>query len=131
MGSFVLYSCTHWLRPRNRPLPPYLDLYTMALLVRQDRRHLFVAPRFKSRQIIGRDRLRSRLCCIIKKCYDEPFAYFLIQEETKYQIRSKLSHMCDKFLPIFLTVCVKKHIACEIFVVISYPANNLFKGSDQ
>jgi hypothetical protein len=26
------------------PLPPHLDSYTMALLVSQDRRHLFVTP---------------------------------------------------------------------------------------
>ncbi len=32
-----VYSCTHWLRPRNPPSPPYLGLYTRALLVSQDR----------------------------------------------------------------------------------------------
>ncbi len=32
-----VYSCTHWLRPRNSPLPPHLGLYTRALLVSQDR----------------------------------------------------------------------------------------------
>jgi hypothetical protein len=39
-----LYSCTHWLRPRNSPLPPHLGSYTKALLVSQGRRHLFVTP---------------------------------------------------------------------------------------
>jgi hypothetical protein len=34
-----VHSCTHWLRPRN---PPHLGSYTRALLVSQDRRHLFV-----------------------------------------------------------------------------------------
>ncbi len=41
-----VHSCTHWLRPRNS-LPPPLPLlasYTRALLVSQDRRHLFVTP---------------------------------------------------------------------------------------
>ncbi len=38
-----VHSCTHWLRPRN-PLPSLLGSYTRALLVSQDRRHLFVAP---------------------------------------------------------------------------------------
>jgi hypothetical protein len=40
-------SCTHWLRvkPRNSPpLPLHLGSYTRALLVSQDRRHLFVTP---------------------------------------------------------------------------------------
>jgi hypothetical protein len=41
-----VYSCTHWLRPCNSPppLPPHLGSYTRALLVIQDRRHLFVTP---------------------------------------------------------------------------------------
>ncbi len=42
-----VHSCTHWLRPRNPP-PPAFGLYTRALLVSQDRRHLFVIP-WKSR----------------------------------------------------------------------------------
>jgi hypothetical protein len=38
------YSCSHWLRPRNPvPIPPQ-GSYTRALLVSQDRRHLFVKP---------------------------------------------------------------------------------------
>ncbi len=37
-------SCTHWLRPRNSRPPPHLGSYTRALLVSQDRRHLFVTP---------------------------------------------------------------------------------------
>ncbi len=44
---FVLhvYSCTHWLRPRNYPpLPPHLGSYTGVLLFSKDRRHLFVTP---------------------------------------------------------------------------------------
>ncbi len=40
-----MYSCTHWLRPRNSPLPPHLGSCMRALLVSQDRRHLFVTPR--------------------------------------------------------------------------------------
>jgi hypothetical protein len=39
-------SCTHWLRPRNAPPHPHLGSYTRALLVSQDRRHLFVTPWF-------------------------------------------------------------------------------------
>jgi hypothetical protein len=40
-----VYSCTHWLRRRNPPPPPqHLGSYTRALLVSQDRRHLFVKP---------------------------------------------------------------------------------------
>jgi hypothetical protein len=37
-----VYSCTHCLRPRSSHLPPHLGSYTRALLVSQDRRHLFV-----------------------------------------------------------------------------------------
>jgi hypothetical protein len=41
-----VHSCTHWLKPRNHPpsIPLHLGSYTRALLVRQDRRHLFVNP---------------------------------------------------------------------------------------
>ncbi len=39
-----VHSCTHWLRPRNPPNPPHLDLYTRALLVSKERWHLFVTP---------------------------------------------------------------------------------------
>ncbi len=41
-----VYSCTHWMGPRNTPHPPvfFLGSYTRALLVNQDRRHLFVTP---------------------------------------------------------------------------------------
>jgi hypothetical protein len=28
-----VYSCIHWLRPRNSPLPPHLGSYARALLV--------------------------------------------------------------------------------------------------
>ncbi len=43
-------SCTPWLRPRNpppSPHPPRLGSFTRALLVSQDRRHLFVTPCFE------------------------------------------------------------------------------------
>ncbi len=40
-----VHSFTHWLSPRDPPPPPpHLGLYTRALLVSQDRRHLFVTP---------------------------------------------------------------------------------------
>ncbi len=31
LGSWPVYSCTHWLRPRNSPPPPHLGSYTSAL----------------------------------------------------------------------------------------------------
>jgi hypothetical protein len=43
-----VHSYTHcrWLRPHKPQLPPaHLGSYTRALLVNQDRRHLFVTPR--------------------------------------------------------------------------------------
>jgi hypothetical protein len=45
LSFFGLYvhSCTHWLRPRTPP-PPHLGSYMRALLVIQERRHLFVPP---------------------------------------------------------------------------------------
>ncbi len=36
-----VHSCTHQLRPRRPQPPPLLGSYTRALLVSQDRRHLF------------------------------------------------------------------------------------------
>jgi hypothetical protein len=39
-----VHSCTHWLRPRNLTHPMHLGSYTRALLVSQDRQHLFVTP---------------------------------------------------------------------------------------
>jgi hypothetical protein len=43
-----VHSCAHWLRPRiltpPSPSPRHLGSYTRALLVSQDRRHLFVTP---------------------------------------------------------------------------------------
>jgi hypothetical protein len=35
-----VHSYTNWLRPRTPP-PPHLGSYTRALVVSQDRRHLF------------------------------------------------------------------------------------------
>ncbi len=37
-----VHSCTRWLRPRNPPPPAFGRIYTRALLVSQDRRHIFV-----------------------------------------------------------------------------------------
>jgi hypothetical protein len=38
LQSLFVLSCSQWLRPRN------LGSYTRSLLVRQDRRHLFMTP---------------------------------------------------------------------------------------
>ncbi len=41
--GFHVHSCTHLLTLRNpTPLPPHLGSYTRALLVNQERRHLYV-----------------------------------------------------------------------------------------
>ncbi len=50
-GSHV-HSCTHWLRPPNLPLLPHLGSSTRALLVSQDRRHLFLTP-WLNRSVAG------------------------------------------------------------------------------
>ncbi len=42
-GLHVL-RCIHWLRPRNFSPPPHSGSYTRALLVSQDRQHLFGTP---------------------------------------------------------------------------------------
>jgi hypothetical protein len=47
ISKVYLYSCTHWLGPATSPFPPQLGSYTLALLVSQDKRHLFVTPCFK------------------------------------------------------------------------------------
>jgi len=39
-----VHSYAHWLRPRNLPHPPALGSYMRALLVKKDRRHLFLTP---------------------------------------------------------------------------------------
>ncbi len=39
---FWFLSCAHLLRTRNTPFSPHLGSHTKTLLVRQDRRHLFV-----------------------------------------------------------------------------------------
>ncbi len=44
--SLDVHSCTHWLRPRNPPLPPHWDSYTRALLFSKYRWHLFATPWF-------------------------------------------------------------------------------------
>jgi hypothetical protein len=41
--GFHVHSCNHWLRPLT-PIPPQLGSYTRALLVSQDRLHLFITP---------------------------------------------------------------------------------------
>ncbi len=47
--GLLVHSCTHWQRPANPPPPtphsvitPHLGSYTGALLVSQERRHIFV-----------------------------------------------------------------------------------------
>jgi hypothetical protein len=37
-----VYSCTHWLRPRNSPAPPAFGLVYEYLLISQDRRHWYL-----------------------------------------------------------------------------------------
>ncbi len=39
-----MYSCPHWLRPRNSPFPPAFGLIYEGGFGQQDRRHLFVTP---------------------------------------------------------------------------------------
>ncbi len=55
--------CTLWLRLRNPPPPsthpPYLGSYTRALLVSQDRRHLFVTLWYKTLDF----------CCVVARSW--------------------------------------------------------------
>jgi hypothetical protein len=50
-----VHSCSHWLRPATPPPPPLLGLYTRALLVSQDRQHLFVAPWFNVNETLQKN----------------------------------------------------------------------------
>jgi hypothetical protein len=50
----LVYSCTQLLRPRTPP--PHLGSYTRALLVSQDRRHLFLTPCMQSCLVVARQR---------------------------------------------------------------------------
>ncbi len=52
-----VHSCTLWLRP---PPPPRLGSYEKALLVSQDRRHLFVTPLGQYEESLA---LASRITC--------------------------------------------------------------------
>ncbi len=60
-----VHSCTHWLRTRNSPLPSHLGLNTRALLVSQDRRHLFVScdPLGRHEQLGGQLQARQLVIC--------------------------------------------------------------------
>ncbi len=60
-----VYSCTHWLSPRNSPFPPYLGSYTSALLVSQGRRHLFGTPCWSSYLLVFISAFSDRPCIII------------------------------------------------------------------
>ncbi len=55
------HSCTHWLRSRTPPLPfpSHLGSYTRALLVSQDRRHVFVTPCY---QVLHSNRYWDTFC---------------------------------------------------------------------
>ncbi len=69
---FMSYRlCAHWLRPRTSPLLPHLGSQTKALLVSQDRRHLFVTSclyeNYESRSFSSLQRL-SGLRGKIKLC---------------------------------------------------------------
>ncbi len=63
-----MYSCTHWLRPCTPPPAFGLILYARALLVSQDRRHLFVNQRN------GRNLMSLRMSCtkVLAKLYVRP-----------------------------------------------------------
>jgi hypothetical protein len=57
-GLLCTAACTHWLRPRNSPLPSHSGSYTRVVLVSQDRRHLSVTPWL--RDLDSQQRIRER-----------------------------------------------------------------------
>ncbi len=77
-----VYSCAHGLRPRNTPppLPPHWGSNTRALLVSQDRRHLFVTPWLGQSPKILTEKGKWSVCNIAKFV-----AIFSSEKKTKKQ----------------------------------------------
>jgi hypothetical protein len=67
-----LYSLAETTHP---PPPPDLGSYTRALLVSQDRRHLFVIPSLVAFHLwhINTERGAHSGCCLVEKCKNNPW----------------------------------------------------------
>jgi hypothetical protein len=72
-----VHSCTHWLMP-SQLLTTHLGSYTRALLVSQDRRHLFVTLWFLSRILLGEVYCVHKFFSEVKALAIKPFSFCLI-----------------------------------------------------
>ncbi len=102
----AVYSCNHWLRPRNSPPPPrpHLGSYTRALLVRQERRHLFVTFQVLRLNFWTKSREKSwefssLLFIVTSTLYSYSFALrflFLQTQATSHYFYRKFTIQCKR-----------------------------------
>jgi hypothetical protein len=79
----LVYSCSHWLRPRNSPSSPEFWLITRALLVSQDRRKSLCNPlasHFTEPLQVCTDCTVVSTCLHRVHCNENPIYVFLFWE---------------------------------------------------
>ncbi len=100
-----VHSCTHWLRPSNSPAFG-LIYSTRALLVSQDRRHLFVTPWF-----YGELNPNKIMLIILESCSSQSTLkciYSLVLEMGQYFACVKGSKIRLCFFFIIGSNCIEK-----------------------
>ncbi len=109
-----MYSCTHWLRPRNSP-HPHVGSYTRSLLVRQ---HLFVTPCRQSSGYIQSEKSTS-------VCWTEHVASFYkpIKATHCLNIAEKLQVTCQA-QPHSICIHQSQTPVCLLVHCIQEPANH-------
>jgi hypothetical protein len=80
LGSMCTTAVTHWLWPCNPPPPaPHVGSNTRALLVSQDRRHLFMTPWSRDNQSYRKNLKKARNLPITRHCFVCLFVLLLIK----------------------------------------------------